>query len=143
MHARSSVPGRRWALDTGTQPAVDPVVLSATCQEFLGVRYYLCGFYFQRKSRRLHRAVWEHHHGPVPAGYHVHHVDEDRANNGPGNLALLPGSKHLSHHTIKREMWFGTKARAAAAEWHRSDEGRVWHREHAAATLSRLQAERF
>lgn len=49
--------------------------ISTTAQRFDGVTYYLCGEYFQRKGRRLHRAVWEHHNGKIPNGYHVHHKD--------------------------------------------------------------------
>ena len=41
-------------------------VVSATAQRFNGQTYYLCGDYFQRKGRRLHRAVWEYHNGEIP-----------------------------------------------------------------------------
>ena len=63
--------------------------ISTTAQRFDGVTYYLCGEYFQRKGRRLHRAVWEHHNGKIPNGYHVHHKDGDRNNNDISNLELL------------------------------------------------------
>lgn len=33
--------------------------------------------YFGRSGHLLHRDVWEHHHGPIPDGHHVHHIDED------------------------------------------------------------------
>lgn len=111
-------------------------VISDTIQEFLGVRYYLCGRYFQRNGVRLHRTVWEHVWGrPVPDGHDVHHADHDRSNNQPGNLELLESTRHLSHHSsdpeniarIKSQL---DKAREAAANWHRSDTGRQWHSEH-------------
>ena len=73
-------------------------VISETVQRFDGLSYYRCGFYFQRKGRRLHRAVWEKYNGKVPDGYHVHHIDGDRSNNNIENLALMEGHDHLSEH---------------------------------------------
>lgn len=107
-------------------------VISATIQEFNGLRYYLCGFYFQRKGKRLHRVVWETLNGPVPSGFHVHHKDEDRSNNQPENLELLRNGAHLSLHGKAKA---GTdkarkhmeRIRPKASEWHRSEEGRLWH----------------
>lgn len=122
---------------------VDPQVISATVQEFLGVRYYLCGFYFQHKGRRLHRAVWEHHNGPAPRGFHVHHINDDRSDNRIGNLEALPGSQHLSHHLKQNPRPPpGPQALAAAAKWHRSRVGRKWHRQHGLRTAD-AQASRL
>lgn len=78
---------------------MDPTVISPTIQEFAGTRYYLCGRYFQHRGERLHRAVYEAAHGPVPDGFHVHHCDHDRANNQLANLELRPAFDHLSHHS--------------------------------------------
>lgn len=36
--------------------------------------------------------VWERVHGPIPDGFVVMHVDGDRANDDPDNLALAPKS---------------------------------------------------
>ena len=103
----------------------------STAQEFNGEVYYKCGFYFQKKGRRLHRTVWESHNGPIPKGYHVHHKDGDTSNNDIANLELLHGSEHLSLHMRDRPpVPFTDRAREAAAEWHRSEEGKAWHREH-------------
>ena len=62
-------------------------VIDATKQAFNGEVFYLCGGYFQHKGKRLHRAVWEYFHGPIPKGYHIHHMDGNRANNNIENLA--------------------------------------------------------
>ncbi len=110
-------------------------MVSETIQLFRGLRYYLCGRYFQRRGVRLHRAVWEAHFGPIPSGFHVHHVNGDRSQNQIENLALMEGRNHVGHHSSKP-----TEAQSAArrsnqsatAEWHRSEEGRAWH-----ASLSR------
>lgn len=114
----------------------DVVVISDTIQEFNGERFYLCGYYFQHNGKRLHRAVWEHHNGRVPKGFHVHHKDHDRSNNSIENLELLDESTHLKEHIndeIRKEN--GRKqivlAIEAAKEWHHSEEGKKWHSEHA------------
>lgn len=108
-------------------------VISETIQEFDGVRFYRCGFYFQHKGLRLHRAVWERVHGPIPRGYEVHHADHNRANNQPDNLVLLEGRAHGRHHGLDRadeSRVYIASAIAKAPEWHRSERGREWHREH-------------
>ena len=111
-------------------------ILSDTKQEFMGTVYYLCGYYFQRRGERLHRAVWEHFNGPIPEGYHVHHIDGDRTNNQIDNLALMPGLAHVRQHAqseSRREN--GRKAIKIAIQvapaWHKSEEGRRWHSENA------------
>jgi len=108
-------------------------VISNTVQEFNGVRYYLCGRYFQKKGRRLHVAVWEYHKGKVPKGYHVHHDTDDRSKNDIENLKLMKKGEHLRYHTTtpkhreyaKNHML--TVMIPLAAEWHKSEEGRAWH----------------
>lgn len=58
------------------------------------------GYYAETTGDReyLHREVWRVEKGPIPEGYEVHHRDEDKANNAPGNLQLLTGSEHGSLH---------------------------------------------
>jgi len=103
-------------------------VISDTIQEFLGVRYYSCGRYFQNKGRRLHRVVWRQYRGKIPKGHHVHHVDGDPSNNRMGNLKLVTPAEHRRiHGPTTTEV--SAEARSAAAEWHGSEEGLQWHRE--------------
>lgn len=123
------------------------VIISETCQRFNGVRYYLCGKYFQNNGIRLHRVVWEHHRGPVPDGYHVHHRDEDRSHNGIRNLKLMKGGDHIAHHNnepekLERMRQLGLEMQPRTAAWHRSAEGREWHRQHHEATSGALYATR-
>lgn len=110
-------------------------VISETVQKFNGASYYRCGFYFQRKGRRLHREVWQYHNGEVPSGYHVHHIDGDRSNNSIENLALMEGRDHLSEHMKAPDRVEHSKkaieiARVAASKWHGSEDGREWHSHH-------------
>jgi hypothetical protein len=109
------------------------IEISPTIQEFDGWRYYLSGRYFRRNGALLHRVVWAHHHGPIPPKHHVHHKTGDRSRNQVEDLELMRAGEHLSLHMkvpgraeISRRSL--PKARAAAAEWHASPEGREWHR---------------
>lgn len=116
----------------------DVKIISDTIQEFDGERFYLCGYYFQHKGRRLHRAVWEHYNGPIPEGYHIHHIDEDRSNNEIENLALMPGIEHMTSHARTESRRENGRmaikiAIIMAPEWHSSEDGKKWHSEHAKA----------
>lgn len=117
-----------------------PTVISATCQEFNGTRYYLCGPYYRRCwrdfSRLLHRDVYQAFHGPIPRGHHVHHKDHDRANNHPENLVLLTAGDHMRRHHEERSPEERKRlaknilhAQASAAAWHGSAAGVEWHRQ--------------
>lgn len=108
---------------------MDPVIISPTKQRFNDINYYFDGRYYTNKwsdKRRLHQRVWEDAHGPIPEGYHVHHINEDKADNRLENLECLSPSEHMAKHPCTRP--WPKQARDAATEWHRSDEGRAWHR---------------
>lgn len=106
--------------------------ISDTVQKFNGESYYRCGDYFQRKGKRLHRAVWEYHNGEIPEGYHIHHADKDKANNSIDNLELVYGNDHLSKHMHMPERVDKSRqsiktARIEATKWHGSPEGIAFH----------------
>ena len=87
--------------------------------------------YFNGGSGRiLHRAIWEHHYGPIPAGNHIHHRDGNPLNNALENLECLPAAKHLSDHAAK--VWAEPGRRAAAAKRLRArnatGEMHVWYK---------------
>lgn len=46
-----------------------------------------------------HRYVWEQHHGPIPEGYEVHHIDHNTHNNDISNLSLMRVHEHRSLHS--------------------------------------------
>ncbi len=109
------------------------------------------GFYLNSTIRkRLHRAVWESHHGRIPEDHHIHHKDFDRANNDISNLECLPSDEHWAMHgeiaKLEDHGWrrrnLTKNARPAASKWHRSREGRKWHREHYERMKDKLHTEK-
>jgi hypothetical protein len=94
--------------------------------------------YFMRVGGRklLHRAVWEHYNGPIPAKHHVHHIDHDTGNNAIENLELVSAAEHFAQHAEDRKGKCSTAMREhlasirdKAAAWHSSADGRRWHSE--------------
>ena len=45
------------------------------------------------------RRVWRKHHGPVPVGYFIHHIDGNKQNNDIGNLELVDALTHKRIHS--------------------------------------------
>lgn len=116
--------------------------LRVEIQVFNGKEYhrYKGERYFTRGTKKLHRVVWEFYNGKIPKGYHIHHKDENTANNDISNLEMLSCSEHLKLHALEHkenEQWLEKmrrnmqKANKAACKWHGSEEGRKWHSEHA------------
>lgn len=93
--------------------------------------------YFKRNGKYLHRAIWAAEYGPIPVGHHIHHADGNASNNAIDNMECVTPKQHAAEH------WTAERAAAAVAvlvrvnhlakAWHRSPEGREWHREHARA----------
>ena len=46
-----------------------------------------------------HRLVWESIHGPIPSGYHIHHLNGDRLDNRVENLEIMSASAHGKLHS--------------------------------------------
>ena len=121
---------------------MEVIILSAKYQWFNGVKFTrddTTGYYLSSTlHKRMHVYVYEFYHGEIPDGYEVHHIDLNRANNDISNLKLLSVSDHKKLHgdllTDAQREWkrqnLTQNARPKAIEWHKSDEGRQWHREH-------------
>lgn len=89
------------------------------------------------KLKYLHRYVWECNFGVIPEGYDIHHIDFDKRNNDITNLQMLPEREHHRLHQAMKtdEQKLRRKEnldniRDLTKEWHASEEGRKWHKEH-------------
>lgn len=94
--------------------------------------------YYSKWNRRLHREVWEYYNGEIPKDYHIHHVDGNTHNNNIENLNLIHKRLHLKFEGKKRfknnpkfAKEFHAKGIVSAKEWHKSEQGIQWHKEHA------------
>ena len=123
---------------------------------FNGVEYWLTGsgrYYLsksntnegRRHAKGLHVAVWEFYSGEtVPPGYEVHHKDGNPLNNDFSNLECLPMREHRALSVPKdpeSQREHLERIRPLAAEWHSSEEGREWHRQHRAESLGKIEAQ--
>ena len=108
--------------------------------------YYLCASKSaDGRRKRMHVYVWEYYNGSVPADYHVHHKDEDKSNNDISNRELKMGTEHLSFHgkekfekNMDKALKHLEEIRPMTKEWHKSDEGHEWHKNHYEKMKERL-----
>ena len=116
-------------------------------QMFDGKIYYQYeGRYFTRHNKKMHRDVWEFYNGQIPKGHHIHHIDGDVTNNDISNLQLMEASEHLRMEGIKRHKenpeWskqFHAKGIEMAKDWHKSAEGREWHKQNGIKAFQKRQ----
>ena len=52
----------------------------------------------QKRMRMVHVMVWEAHNGPVPDGFDVHHINEDKQDNRVENLHCVSKVEHKRIH---------------------------------------------
>lgn len=54
---------------------------------------------FKSKVKLVHRLVWETFNGPIPAGFEVNHINEDKSDNRLANLNLLTHKDNVNWGT--------------------------------------------
>lgn len=96
-------------------------------------------YYWSSKVRRfLHQYIWEKHNKiSIPKGYEIHHIDFNSFNNDIVNLRLMLKSEHrrlhalvISEDTKIKQRANLAKIRPLTKEWHKSEAGKHWHRNH-------------
>lgn len=72
---------------------------------FKGRKYTMrnTGYYGATEGDRglLHRHMWEAVNGPIPAGYDIHHKDENKTNNVLENFECLPKAEHTRLYSTR------------------------------------------
>jgi hypothetical protein len=124
---------------------------------FNGYFYRWNGEYYTGRSPKfnkfssLHRALWSFYKGEIPPDKVLHHIDGNGKNNSLENLELVCPKEHLSRHSLLPGSWSQSQAckdglrlqNEKAKEWHRSEEGRAWHREQAKISLPGVRGLRY
>src|SRR5262249_36767458 len=93
----------------------------------------------------LHREIWKAAHGPIPEGHFIHHRDGNPLNNSLENLECISRAGHTQEHQQRGDYSYPRNRevldaiRPLAVEWHGSEEGQAWHREHGKRTWARRQ----
>ena len=68
------------------------------------------------------RAVWAAAHGPVPAGYIIHHINEDSVDDRLDNLQCMTRGEHTRHHI----RWGSPRRNIETAAYPDSESLRAW-----------------
>lgn len=63
------------------------------------------------KNNLLHRYVWEKHHGKIPKGYQIHHIDGDKSNYELSNLEIIKIGDHQRIHALVNGLGKSNKGR--------------------------------
>ena len=113
--------------------------------------YYLSSKKIGKRRVRLHVYVWTKANGAVPKGFHVHHIDGNKYHNELSNLCIIEGREHVIEHAKhfteesieKAKKNLIENAIPKAAEWHKSDEGRDWHKKHGVEAYAKRQEREY
>lgn len=84
----------------------------------------------KRPHQGVYRNVWIKHCGPIPAGYHIHHIDGNPWNNDISNLMCV---SPMEHYEIHKNRGDEKEANLLLAQI----QGKKWDRKHIVTTLKR------
>lgn len=92
----------RWKVDrmAGRPRTVKVASAGEACIRMDGKGYYQVRVL--GKATGSHRVVWSLHHGVIPEGLHVDHIDRCTTNNKLENLRLVSPSQNMQNMSFKR-----------------------------------------
>lgn len=62
-----------------------------------------------RKSKTVHKLVWEAFNGAVPKGFEISHIDDTKDNNCLSNLCLMTRKENLNHGDCQKRKTIARK----------------------------------
>ena len=68
---------------------------------YTGSSRYLSTYDREGKGQLVHRGCWEAHHGAIPCGHDIHHINGSILDNCIENLACMPHAEHRRLHCQK------------------------------------------
>lgn len=71
-----------------------------------------------RASEYFHRAVWQHHNGPIPEGFDLDHICMNRACFNLDHLRLMKESDHMRHTRVS---YFERRSKPVFTAWQETD----------------------
>ncbi len=77
-----------------------------------------------RRSRTLHKEIFEHYHGPVPSGLQVDHIDANKLNCLPDNLRAATATQNQFNRGPQKNSKSGIKG---VAFWTNNFGRSYWH----------------
>ena len=80
---------------TGNIDKITRNVGSLTTKGYVHLRVGTSWFY-------AHRLIWEHVHGPIPAGMSIDHINGDRADNRISNLRLVTHQENIRYRDERK-----------------------------------------
>lgn len=98
------------------------------------------GYWISTTSPRIraHVWVWKYCYGIIKKGFHIHHMDGNKSNNDISNLKCINVKEHLKEHDSDqrraKNLIHINSIRCKTKEWHASEEGLKWHKEHGLKT---------
>ena len=77
---------------------IDKITRDVGTDNSKGYRHLRVGNTF----KLAHRLIWEHVHGPIPAGMSIDHINGDRADNRISNLRLVTHQENIRHRDERK-----------------------------------------